>query len=427
MYGAERLNKYLKGLLKNKGAPLQSIVKNYSLMEKITMFTNHKLENLERLFKVTDLPNRTLIDKFSAAFKDIYVESHEKENGEIKYELHGIQAQRVIQFMGPSTTIRLNSEQVSRLLHAAAERVDDEDCLLYCLVQAWEEHRKTKTQKQKQDLVQWISSFDDIPYDMVPNGISRSTVLDDWKQILDLIDKKTILVRKDAMIGGSIFTSKYWNTKTTSMTLKVKPLMELLSKNSMCRPDSFISFLCEKSPTEDDYRFGRAIYFFRLSLTNSLDQHPFVYVDHIKSEKVYSNLSSPQCTILDITDYSWTRKVLDDNESGRDLNVFLSCYSLRSTNIAVCANPIVDVINGEEDNRRKKVAFCCMDLGRIWPGCSDSSLLDARRFDIEETTPVYPGSIRDTSNDHISFPQLCNSGIPRMVIDYVIACRKVDS
>ena len=54
-------------------------------------------------------------------------------------------------------------------------------------------------------------------------------------------------------------------------------------------------------------------------------------------------------------------------------------------------------------------------------------LLDARRFDIEEIAPVYSGSIRDTSNDHISFPQLCNSGIPRMVIDYVIACREVDS
>ena len=76
------------------------------------------------------------------------------------------------------------------------------------------------------------------------------------------------------------------------------------------------------------------------------------------------------------------------------MNIFLSCYSMRTTNIAVCANPVVISVV-DETNGRKKVAFCCMDLSRIWPGCSDNSLLDARQFDIEEIAPVYPGAIRD--------------------------------
>ena len=54
---------------------------------------------------------------------------------------------------------------------------------------------------------------------------------------------------------------------------------------------------------------------------------------------VYTNLSSAQTTIVDISEHSWTRTVLDDYESGQNLNVFLSCYSLRLTNIAVIANP----------------------------------------------------------------------------------------
>ena len=45
-------------------------------------------------------------------------------------------------------------------------------------------------------------------------------------------------------------------------------------------------------------------------------------------------------------------------------------------------------------------------------------------LDIEEIGPVYPGTIRDTSNDHDTFPQLCNSGIPTMVLDYIVACRE---
>ena len=205
------------------------------------------------------------------------------------------------------------------------------------------------------------------------------------------------------------------------MTLKVKPLAQLLSKNTSCKPDLFIGFLSERSSSKDDYKFGRAVYFFRLSLTSSLDQHPFLYVDHIKLEKFYSNLSSPHCTILDITEHSWTKAELDDSEGGNDLNIFLSCYSIRPTNIAVCANPVVSVV--DENNRRKKWLLCCMDLSRIWPGCSDNSLLDARQFDIEEIEPVYPGAIRDTSNDHESFPHICNGGIPRMVVDYIVACR----
>ena len=43
--------------------------------------------------------------------------------------------------------------------------------------------------------------------------------------------------------------------------------------------------MSEISSTQDDYKIGRAIYFFRLTLTKALEQHAFVYVDHIKSQK----------------------------------------------------------------------------------------------------------------------------------------------
>ena len=337
MYGPERLNKYLKGLLKNKS--LQSIVKNYSLMEKVTFFVNHKIENLERLFKCTKLAERTFIEKFMSPFKDIYIESHLDDDNKLQYELHGIRAQRVIQLMGPSSYITLDDNQVCRLLHSAAERVNDDSCLLYCLLEAHEEHIHCKTEKIKQNLVDWIRAIDDIPYHLVPDDIPYETVMEDWRMINDSIHIHTIFVRRDAMIGGTSFTWKFWNKRATSLTFVVKPLQELLSKNSSCQPDSFISFLFEKSPTLDDYRFGRAVYFFRLSLSSALQQHPFVYVDHIKNDKVYTNLSSAQTTIVNISEHSWTRTVLDDYKSGQNLNVFLSCYSLLLTNIAVIANP----------------------------------------------------------------------------------------
>ena len=34
----------------------------------------------------------------------------------------------------------------------------------------------------------------------------------------------------------------------------------------------------------------------------------------------------------------------------------------------------------------KKVSFCCVNLGRVWPGCSDASLLDTLDFDIDPPT-----------------------------------------
>ena len=161
----------------------------------------------------------------------------------------------------------------------------------------------------------------------------------------------------------------------------------------------------------------------------------FCFVDHTKNDKVYTNLSSAQTTIVDISEHSWTRTVLDDYESGQNLNVFLSCYSLRLTNIAVIANPSSSTSTSsiqDNNNRRKKVAFCCMDLSRIWPGCSDSTLLDARKFDIEEIPESHRGIIRDESNDHNSFSccgitttsrinyflaYVCQPGLPDQVRD----------
>jgi hypothetical protein len=63
------------------------------------------------------------------------------------------------------------------------------------------------------------------------------------------------------------------------------------------------------------------------------------------------------------------------------LILFLSCCSLRFTNIAVAAYPY-----SSGDNRMKKVSFCCVHLGRVWPGCSDASLLDTLVFDIDPPT-----------------------------------------
>lgn len=92
--------------------------------------------------------------------------------------------------MGPSSTIRLNLELVGRLLHAAAERVDDKDSLLYCLLEAWEEHRESKIDKNVTNEAHRIRRFESIPYHSVPDIIPRRTVLEDWTQILEFIDNK---------------------------------------------------------------------------------------------------------------------------------------------------------------------------------------------------------------------------------------------
>lgn len=118
------------------------------------------------------------------------------------------------------------------------------------------------------------------------------------------------------------------------------------------------------------------------------------------------------------------------------LILFLSCYSLRFTNIAVAAYPY-----SSGDNRMKKVSFCCVHLGRVWPGCSDASLLDTLVFDIDPPTSQddeYGVNIEDTAalagdmgmmegnetEQQQQFPRLSKSGVPKMVIDFILANRK---
>ena len=122
------------------------------------------------------------------------------------------------------------------------------------------------------------------------------------------------------------------------------------------------------------------------------------------------------------------------------LILFLSCYSLRFTNIAVAAYPY-----SSGDNRMKKVSFCCVHLGREWwPGCSDASLLDTLVFDIDPPTSQddeYGVNIEDAAalagdmgmmegnetEQQQQFPRLSKSGVPKMVIDFILANRKNDS
>ena len=118
------------------------------------------------------------------------------------------------------------------------------------------------------------------------------------------------------------------------------------------------------------------------------------------------------------------------------LILFLSCCSLRFTNIAVAAYPY-----SSGDNRMKKVSFCCVHLGRVWPGCSDASLLDTLDFDIDPPTSQddeYGVNIEDTAalagdmgmmegnetEQQQQFPRLSKSGVPKMVIDFILANRK---
>ena len=49
MYSAERLNKYLKNLVRNPRSPYESMVKNYAWNEMTTMFMLHRIENMERM------------------------------------------------------------------------------------------------------------------------------------------------------------------------------------------------------------------------------------------------------------------------------------------------------------------------------------------------------------------------------------------
>jgi hypothetical protein len=93
----------------------------------------------------------------------------------------------------------------------------------------------------------------------------------------------------------------------------------------------------------------------------------------------------------------------------------------------------------------KKVSFCCVNLGRVWPGCSDASLLDKIDFDIDPPTSQeedeYGVNIEDAAafaagdmgmmerneTEQQQFPRLSKSGVPKMVIDFILANRKNDS
>ena len=91
----------------------------------------------------------------------------------------------------------------------------------------------------------------------------------------------------------------------------------------------------------------------------------------------------------------------------------------------------------------KKVSFCCVNLGRVWPGCSDASLLDTLVFDIDPPTSQddeYGVNIEDAAAlagdmgmmegneiEQQQFPRLSKSGVPKMVIDFILANRKNDA
>ena len=123
--------------------------------------------------------------------------------------------------------------------------------------------------------------------------------------------------------------------------------------------------------------------------------------------------------------------------------VVLHCFLLITkdsfTKIAVAAYPY-----SSGDNRMKKVSFCCVHIGRVWPGCSDASLLDTLVFDIDPPTSQddeYGVNIEDAAalagdmgmmegnetEQQQQFPRLSKSGVPKMVIDFILANRKNDS
>ena len=332
--------------------------------------------------------------------------------------------------MGPKLPLELDPELIDLLLRSASE-VASQDSLLGCLIPKWKAY-KALNKRQPLDFLDWLRSFQDTPYQLLPQ-MDKDTIDSDWREITEFIKGYSIEARKDAYIGGVPLLSRYWKgfKRYRNPNFVVTPLRDVLAYNSKCKPDSFVSFLCENEKQSDGVRFGRVVYFFRLCLTSGLQHHPFAFIDHIKVDKVYTALSTPQCTVVDINKNSWLRDKFDYSDRGK-MNLFLSCYSLRFTNIAVAAYPY-----SVGDNRMKKVSFCCVNLGRVWPGCSDASLLDTLDFDIDPPASRDEDAVNiEDADDAIilleeneaehQFPRLCKSGIPKMVIDFILANRNKD-
>jgi hypothetical protein len=185
------------------------------------------------------------------------------------------------------------------------------------------------------DFIDWLRSFRGTPYHLLPDMEDREqsekdTIDDGWKEITEFIEGYSIQARKDAYNGGVPFISRYWKECKRHRNPKfvVTPLRDVLAFNNKCKPDSFVSFLYKKERQNDGVRFGRAMYFFILCLTSGLQRHLFAFIGHIEVDKVYTQLSTPQCTVVDINPISWTRGEFDYTDRGKKLVFVLLLYTL---------------------------------------------------------------------------------------------------
>lgn len=406
MYAFERVNKYCKNLIKNQREPLNSMVKNYIWVETLTIFLLFRMENLENILQYTQNIDKDYIDKHIISFKDIYIE---KNNG--KYMIHSMQSSRFIQLSGYECLYELDDEDKEYLLLAASAKAKAQS-LLHQLYVYWNNLRQKHNKRFRvNDYCKWLHDLPDIPIEVNRRIRNKQLMNSDW-QIIKNEFPNQIKIRKEALIGGSYFTSIYWDKKRHRFekNMRIISLKHNLSRSFHCKPQSFI-----RISTDDDVPvFGRAMSFFRFSYTSGLTLHPFAHVDFIKCNSRYHDISSTaQCTFVNIHLNSWERDHIDYNDCEL-LSPFVSTYSITQSNITV-TNSYWSTPN----DTMKNVSFQCTDIQRVWPVSQDGSLFDVANFDIAANDET-----NNNDDEESVLTALNRGGIPKMVKDFILENRK---
>ena len=120
LFKFERMNNFMKHLLKNKARGLASIMKNYNTHERTTMSGSIYLDNVVRFHSlcrfqpINGLPFHSLSSYISSI-------NIEHESGEKKATLYDIPSSNVIEFRGSTVEVMLTFTDINYLL---AENVD---------------------------------------------------------------------------------------------------------------------------------------------------------------------------------------------------------------------------------------------------------------------------------------------------------------
>jgi hypothetical protein len=117
LFKFERMNSFMKQILKNRAHGIASIMKNYNTHEKTTMSGSLYLENVVRFHNLCKLhPSNGLpFQSLSSYVTSIHVEPKE-ETGEDMTKLYDIPSSNVIEFRGSSFDVILLSDDINCLL-----------------------------------------------------------------------------------------------------------------------------------------------------------------------------------------------------------------------------------------------------------------------------------------------------------------------